>query len=62
MTRMYNRNVIHKANLSLDVIHRRNQDTIVAQKVRGRPDGTTVTTAIPGKIAHPLQLKPGDSV
>jgi translation initiation factor IF-1 len=31
-------------------------------KIRGRPDGSTVTAAIPAKIAHSMRLKPGDIV
>jgi translation initiation factor IF-1 len=31
-------------------------------KIRGRPDGSTVTATIPAKIAHPMRLKPGDVV
>jgi len=31
-------------------------------KVRGRPDGSTVTATVPAKIAHALRLKPGDIV
>gem|GEM_PF-2931725 len=31
-------------------------------KVRGRPDGATLTATIPSKIVYAMRLKPGDII
>jgi hypothetical protein len=31
-------------------------------KVRGRPDGTTIQSSIPAKIAYSMPLQPGDVI